>query len=423
MHSLTQGFHLKETQVDNTDNSGKMAHSSTVKLNVNAQEFVPSFKRNHLKRDEPLVGFTDLMKTYEDEEKATANLMLPWKGFPKKPEKNARSTQVALINDVDYMILPSIKRSKKQTDDILLVDLINNPETKETNDHPSTFSHAEKRNYPEQKRRENERKVALEALKLSEQRRMRVPLISPTADNANSDNVQPIIHLSRSPVRFAMEEKWKVDRLRDAKKERIERILREMTNEKQEQLKQQQLQQQNKIRNDTVEPKSSISDQQKSEKNDQGTTKKRYIPTTKEWDEQCRAKYLAKLNADKQNKDEPQDSATSKPLPPKSNVVNISPSGVIRLGDLRATTKPLYCPPNDLLDTEKRKGNITHFRPLPNWTIRQTPQEPLKVLTNKMGKIVQRYSIEQLLAFEPQPGDLEKPYLDEALNNLGFLCD
>jgi len=313
------------------------------------------------------------------------------------------------------MILPCVKRTKKPREQKLIGDVAKN---NAPNGNVPTTSNVIS-NTDEEKRRE----VALEALKLSEQRRLRGSLIAPIEENENSHKAQPVIHLSRSPIRFTPEERIKVDRLRVAKRERIERILREMTNEKQEQLKKQQLQQQKKIRYDDKVQKTPSTKDQESEKKIEVTpvTKKRYIPTTKEWDEQCRAKYMAKKDAEKQDgssKDGP-----AKPPLVNPNLVNITPSGVIRLGDLRATSSPRYCPPSELLEAEKRRGNLTHFRPLANWTTRRSPLIPLKILVNQKGKVVERYSIEQLLDLEPQPGDLEKPSLDENVYNLGLLCE
>ncbi|KAH8366504.1 hypothetical protein KR084_012446 [Drosophila pseudotakahashii] len=422
MHHLIQGPQIKETHLENEGFTGKLACASTVKLNANAQEFVPRYKRAESSKDEAVVDCNEMKTAVENEQKIKSNLTLPWKGFPKKSEK-------FLLNDVDYMILPCIKRSKKPKEEKLLVDLVPHTGTKEmapssaSNVIPNTSSLAEKPYDAEEKRREHERKVALEALKLSEQRRMREPLVPPIQGLENSNDAQPVIHLSRSPIRFTPEERVKVDRLRVAKRERIERILREMTNEKQEQLKLQQVQQQKKIRYEANEQKPSIAIEQEPAKKvevAEVVPKKRYIPTTKEWDEQCRAKYLARMSAEKNKQ-----SGLTPPTPPltNSNVVNITASGIIRLGDLRATAKPRYCPPAELLAAEKRRGNLTHFRPLANWNIRRNPLAPFREPINQKGHIVQRYSIEKLLELEPQPEELKNPSFNEALYSLGFLCD
>ncbi|XP_037710163.1 uncharacterized protein LOC119547387 [Drosophila subpulchrella] len=415
MHKLSQGPNLKKNQEENGDFSAKLAAASTVKLNANAQEFVPRFKREESTKDE------DVVDSNENEQRIKTNLSLPWKGFPKKSERSTRSAQVVLLNDVDYMILPCVKRTKMPREQKLIGDVAKNSGPK--GNVPTTSSNVISNTDVEEKRREQERKVALEALKLSEQRRLRGSLIAPMEENENSHKAQPVIHLSRSPIRFTPEERIKVDRLRVAKRERIERILREMTNEKQEQLKKQQTQQQKKIRyDDNVQKTASTKDQDPEKKVEVATvTKKRYIPTTKEWDEQCRAKYMAKKDAEKQ--DGSSKEGPAKPPLVNPNLVNITPSGVIRLGDLRATSTPRYCPPSELLNAEKRRGNLTHFRPLANWTTRRSPLTPMKNLINQKGKVVERYSIEQLLDLEPQPGDLEKPSLDDNVYNLGLLCE
>ncbi|XP_043644329.1 uncharacterized protein LOC122613955 [Drosophila teissieri] len=439
MYNWIQGLHLNECQRENEGNTGKLACEGTVKLNANAQEFVPRFKREDSPKHDAIVGNRNINNAFNEGQKIRTNLMLPWKGFPNKSEKPSRGPQVALLNDADYIGLPCTKRLKKPTEDKLHVE---NVPTTSTKVYLNTPAPAGNRFDNEEKRREHERKVALEALKLTEQRRMRDPLVTPMEGNENSKDVRPIINLSRSPIRFTPEERIRVTRLKAAKRERIERILREMTNGKQtlDKLDEQELQQ-DKISFDNeseepIKPKEPYEPHKHSEKKDEVpvVTKKRYIPTTKEWDEQCRAKQLAKMEAQKQSprgvqEDSPAPSSeypvgdSSKQPSIKANVVNITPWGVIRLGDLRATTQPRYCPPAELLDAEKRRGNLTHFRPLPNWTIRRSPQVPLKILLNQRGKIVQRYSIDQLLVLEPQPEELEEPRVDEALLGLGFLCD
>ncbi|KAI8042332.1 uncharacterized protein LOC128261972 [Drosophila gunungcola] len=419
---------IKEIQVENENKTGMLAVTSTVKLNVNAKEFVPRFNIEESSKDEAECVTNEIKKTFEtlDEQNANTNLMLPWKGFPKKAETSNRNTRIVWFNDADYMIRPCAKRTKKSKDEKPLVDMVKYPDVKETL--PTTSANSNQN--AEEKRREKERKVAVEALKLAEQRRMRAPLVPSTPANENCNDGQPVVHLSRSPIKFSPEERIRVDSLRAAKRERIERVLREMTNEKQEelekleklekleQLEQQKLQQQKHISNDPIHH---ITIQKETEKKEAVALvrKNRYIPTTKEWDERCRAKQMAKMEAEKQDS---KNSNSSKANAVNPSLVEITSSGVIRLGDLRASAKPRYCPPNELLETEKRKGNLTHFRPLPNWTSRQNPHTSLNTLSNQKGKIVQRYSIEQLLEFEPQPGDLKKPILDEAVYHLGFLC-
>jgi len=80
MHKLSQGANLEKNQEENGDFSGKLAAASTVKLNVNAQEFVPRFKRVESTEDEAVVDLNE-------NEQIRTNLSLPWKGFPKKYER------------------------------------------------------------------------------------------------------------------------------------------------------------------------------------------------------------------------------------------------------------------------------------------------------------------------------------------------
>lgn len=325
---------------------------------------------------------------------------------------------------MDYIVLPSTKRFKKPIGQQLVENVSTTPSKVHLNDPVPAGNRIDH----EERRREHDRKIAVEALKLAEQRRMRDPVIAPTEGNENSKNVPPIINISRSPIKFTPNERIRVDRLRAAKRERIERILREMTNSKQSQVKKEQLKEE-KICFDNAPNESNKPNErakpmpQHPEKTNEVpiVTKKRYIPTTKEWDERCRAKHLAKMEAEKKNQMGVQDANPSQSaVPPKplvtSNVVNISPSGVIRLCDR-------FSPPAKQCDTEKRRGNLTHFRPLQNWTIRRNPPVPLNNLCNKNGKIVQRYSIDQLLVLEPQPEELEVPQLGKALLGLGFLYD
>ncbi|KMY90648.1 uncharacterized protein LOC6732584 [Drosophila simulans] len=425
MYNHIKGLHIDEYQGENEDNTRKLACEGTVKLNANAQEFVPRFKREQPAKEDAIVGNSNIGNTINDVQKPKTNLMLPWKGFPNKPQKPSRSPQVVLLNDVDYIVVPSTKRLKKPIDQLLVENVPTAPSKVHSNDPAPAANRIDH----EERRREHERKVAVEALKLAEQRRMRDPVIAPTEVNENSKNVRPIINISRSPIKFTPEERIKVDRLRAAKRERIERILREMTNSKQAQVKKEQLKQKkpDNATNEPNKPNEPAKPNQHPEKTNEvpTVTKKRYIPTTKEWDEQCRAKHLAKMEAEKKNQMGVQDANPSPSAVPSNplSVVNISPSGIIRLGDLRATAQPRCSPPAKQLDTEKRRGNLTHFRPLHNWTIRRNPQVPLKSLCNKDGKIVQRYSIEQLLLLEPKPEELEKPHVEKALLGLGFLYD
>ncbi|KAH8282166.1 hypothetical protein KR054_005850, partial [Drosophila jambulina] len=365
----------------------------TVKLNANAQEFVPQLKKPKSVTDgadlelHPIKPDTEVLA----EPQPKCKLTLPWKGFPRKPDKG----KIVLLNDVDYMIVPRAKNAKKSKDETPIAGkekpVVPKVEKPPKENIPVTPT-AAKLLEIEEKRREKERKVAVEALKLAEQRRMRGALL-PTAQNFENSETpapQPIIHLSRSPVRYTPEERLKVDRLRIAKKERIERVLKEMQNEKleQENLKKLQL---DKVPLEAGASKSS--DKAAKENKSVVAATRRYIPTTKEWDEQCRAKHQAN---------------------PKLNAVKIRSAEIIKREVPKTTDIPRYRPPSQLLMGEKRKGNLTHSLPLPNWTPRRLPQT-LPALKNRMGKVIKRYSIEQLLLLEPKPEELEKPNLDEGL--------
>jgi len=271
-----------------------------------------------------------------------------------------------------------------------------------------------------QRRVEQERKVALEALKLVEQRRMRDPLVpSPNQANENSEKTQPVVHLYRSPIRFSPEERLKVDNWRIAKRDRIEKVILEMDNEKKEQ-QQLQLQREKRI----LAPNRQINVQKKPEMEKETKEKevatKRYIPTAKEWSELRRAKHLAKMEVDKENV----KPAKTKPPVTKANENNGMPLKSSKEGDPGPSPpKPLYIPPGKLLEGEKRRGNRTHFQLSRKFSNRRSSNGPITIVLDLNGKIVQRYSIEELLQFEPQPEDLEKPHFDENFKRFGFLCD
>ncbi|KAH8324549.1 hypothetical protein KR074_010838, partial [Drosophila pseudoananassae] len=407
---------VKGNSVGDEPESG-VSGGANVQLNVNAQEFVPRCKvHSPPVTDEGTDA--DLVSSKCNEPKLKTKLTLPWKGFPKKPEK-------VLLNDVDYMIVPRIKRVKKTKNKTKVVSgeakpteekakLAKNDETIPSEADLQSALTAEKRIEADEKRRQQERKVALEALKLVEQRRMRSPLVSSSESTEDSEKSKLIIHLSRSPVRFSPEERNRVDRLRIAKKERIERVLREMKTE----LEEPQVAQVPKQKKSPSPPKAS------------SRVRKRYIPTTKEWDEQCRQKLLAAIHAADHCND-PEDEnwmpnlAHARMVEPlvSSTSYNIMPTQVIKLEDAKAAASPRYCQPAKVLHSEMRKGNLTHSRPIAHRSSRTAPQGPMKTIINKSGKIVQRYTIDQLLKFEPHPGQLEKPNFLKSATRLGFLCD
>ncbi|KAH8305502.1 hypothetical protein KR018_012432, partial [Drosophila ironensis] len=418
MKSPIPKLHFIDPELDEDD--AMPSYTSTPKLNANAQVFVPRCQQQLFKENDSQAQD----KRFEaSEPKSKVKLTLPWKGFPKKMESTSRSAQVVLLNDMDYMIMPRIKRGKKPKDDIK--SLIQEskppgPKDEEAKNSAAAQMPPEKRLEAEAKRREHERKVALEALKLVEQRRMRAPLME-----LNSTRRMPktFVHLSRSPVRFTPDERQKVDRLRIAKKDRIERVLKEMKAEPRN----------NNAQAQTQEPRKKSAQQPYGSRWAKTTevgsvgNKKRYIPTTKEWDEKCRVKQLSilenKENVNDENLNNIWETSTfaSKAIakqPFWSTAGNIM---VPKPEDPKADLIPRYRPPAKLLEGEKRKGNLTHHRPIPNWTARSEEQSPMKTLINKHGKCVRRYTIEQLLKIEPQPDELEKLNFDESMKDLGFL--
>ncbi|KQS29961.1 uncharacterized protein Dere_GG26210 [Drosophila erecta] len=367
--------------------------------------------------------YTDqIKKIFDDQDKDESSTMaLPLNTIPKRNQKPPPSAQADVFDDSDYVIVCRNKGKKT-----LLA---------------------------KERRLEQDRKVALEALKLAEQRRMRDPLVlSSDPDKENAGKVQPVVHLSRSPIRFSLEDRIKVNRLRTAKKERIEHALLEIAKEKEVQL----LQEQRKRAVNRY-----ISTQNESEEMGAGdpvdtvdtvTTKKRFIPTAKEWDEQCRlklltlekktvtpvttmtanryipttkewdeqrrAKHKGKMEAEKENI----PAKTELPLKESNGIYNTTDVSSVFVNKVvtGTTAKPSCSLPTEL-ETEKRKGNITHYKTTINWTTRKPPKMAIDINQQmesqqkddqqedrqiKKGS-VQRYSIEELLKLEPQPEDLE----------------
>lgn len=87
MYNNIKGLHINEYQRENGDNTRKLACEDTVKLNANAQEFVPRYKREQPAKDDAIVGNSNMSNTNNDDQKPKSNLMLPWKGFPNKSQK------------------------------------------------------------------------------------------------------------------------------------------------------------------------------------------------------------------------------------------------------------------------------------------------------------------------------------------------
>lgn len=70
-----------------------------MKLNVNAQEFVPRFKSEVATPNGADLDFKTIKTEIAalDERKPKCKLTLPWKGFPKKPEKGGDSRYLIVL--------------------------------------------------------------------------------------------------------------------------------------------------------------------------------------------------------------------------------------------------------------------------------------------------------------------------------------
>ncbi|XP_039500575.1 uncharacterized protein LOC120457249 [Drosophila santomea] len=473
-------------------------------LSVNAKEFVPRSKKEESSDDddESAVDLTEIKKRFEildaqktnaaaankvdmdkikkmfealDKDKSSA-MVLPWKGFPKRYERPSLSAQVVLIDDSDYVLVPRSKGKKNSLQEKLFLknaaNYMKDEDQKNMDPHSSEappqcpYTH-EKSLLARERRCEQNRKVALEALKLVEQRRMRAPLV-PSSDpgKENVGEAQPVVHLSRSPIRFSLEDRIRVDRLRAAKKERIECALLKIYNEKKVAQSVHLLQEQRKCAVSTLKETENIQtgasvatvttkrfiptakewDEQrrlklvKPEKNDvipvapekpvATMTANRYIPTTKEWDEKLRAKLKAKTETVKKNI----PAITKLPLKESNGAYDTTSVSLVFVKKVYPgiTAKPPCSQPTKQLEAEKRKGNISYFQTIINWTNRKTFKAPkMAIVINQQMESqqkaaqqevcqlkkanVQRYSIEELLKLEPQPEDLEDP-------NIKALC-
>ncbi|XP_064537297.1 titin [Drosophila montana] len=433
------------------------AAAEAAKLNVNASVFVPRSKDASVEAEDVRLG--ELKRHFEalDVRKpAQPKLMLPWKGFPKPipadrpskaPSAQSKDLRVAVIGDETK----SESRLKRAQPD------------KESSSPPASRKKPVKERsviksaVPDEKRREQERKVALEALKLVEQRRMRETL----------DQPQIIVHLTRSPVDFTPEERVRVNRLRIIKREHIESVLREMRDELE--LKQQKA--------DGVQPSSRYICLQRAAKPDTqatpqpeqqqqqlqqppppppaSSTPKRYIPTVKQWDERCKAKANeAAAGANKENnnmaggrtlikleENAPSQRGAMGPFSQGNIMHTATAVGQSKPQQQQGGAKdrelfvPRYWPPAPLVARgERRRGNLTHARnitrafancgllPTPSPAWEATAKEDYE-MPEGAKKSVKRYGMEELLQLEPQPHELEKPHIAEALQKLGFICE
>ncbi|XP_017065128.1 uncharacterized protein LOC108103894 [Drosophila eugracilis] len=431
---------LKNPLPDNYfDDSGEESDTKDVvagglvKLSASAPEFVPSLMSEELAKDEDYVGLADIRNIFmvENEQKnAKPTLaLLPWKGFPKIFERNSRNSEVLLVDDSDYVIVPRSKGRKISYEELKQIDTPKTPldgMENATQDKLATNASNVLPDFPplndrlvaaRERRREQERKVAVEALKLAEQRRLRGPFVSiPNPNNGKPEKVQPVVHLSRLPISFSKEERVVVNRMRVAKKERIEKALVEMAKEEEDQenlrlgIQERNLARGRYQRNSTNEEEVAMA-------TTSDTVPKRYIPTAKQWNEIRRARHLAKIEAEKENK----KPAKNKGILTNFNENNNAPSQIIRNANPDVPTNRNWRPPTHPLVGERRNGNITHYREIPKWSFGKTFRTPMNMSNLKIPKVVQRYTIEELLHFEPQPEDLEDPKIDVSLKKFGFL--
>ncbi|XP_034666600.1 uncharacterized protein LOC117900360 [Drosophila subobscura] len=540
-------FHIPTESVEARDVAVKSGGSGVIPLNANACVFVP---RSVAVKADSDVDHEQLKRHFEskDAKKQKTQLTLPWKGFPKRPDKAGNPTLVTAKIDEDYAFeIKSVGKRVKRENSSAEEKPLRTEKAATTEAVPS----ASEELALEEKRLEHGRKVALEALKLVEQRRARGSFVDTSKEVAAGEVVR---HISYSPVRFTPEEKVRVDKLRASKKERIERVLKEMAQKKKPmQLKpiqqkpqkekpsqanyqndpkfvqvtkhdsnqlqkdiqhaifkpktlNQALQQEkglNKmtqeklLKRDSFQPEMSQQQQQekpppqrmiqkryfglqratainaqmepvvqkevktelKPEVKTEVKTKvktevkteavvsapaRRYIPTTKEWDEKCRLRQLERLKtADKENekaKSSPNTAVTSnkpflwradsnRPLTESNSAKN--PTEMIKFGNPQvAAVIPRYVPPIPraepaelalarLLQTEKRRGNLTYAQALLSRPpVQFEPSSKYYPVCN-----IIRYTVEELLMLEPQPEQMQPPKLNGTSPGLGCFLE
>ncbi|XP_017845204.2 uncharacterized protein LOC108601784 isoform X1 [Drosophila busckii] len=445
---------LKSPMPEQLESNDKRATTeTTTELNANAFEFVPratlSESESEPKTTEQRLNLNELQRQFEalDQCKATQpKLLLPWKGFPKplRPERLNKAPAGATAKQQQPKAKAAHVACKQKKPP---AHTNKEPDCKATDKLKTT---AEKK-LAEEKRREHERKIALEALKLVEQRRSR---------ETEEPKPKPLVHLSRSPVRFTPEERVRVDRLRLIKREHIERVLREMRDELE--AKQQQ-QQQQPISNRYVALQRALKQQPASET--EAATEpvlkpaaaaaaeaaaappKRYIPTVKQWDERCKAKAskaAANKENEKQQQHQPRAAAEESSEQPARAMLasslrqNLPPQPAQQLN---AKSRELFVPrfwprAPSLASSERRRGNLTHARNIsrafPMCGLLPTPSphgqpddddDEDDDVAYECSKSIKRYSIEQLLKLEPQPQQLQKPQIEHSLLKLNFLFD
>ncbi|BFF95247.1 uncharacterized protein DMAD_12692 [Drosophila madeirensis] len=522
-------FHIPTESVEARDVAVKSGGSGVIPLNANACVFVPRSVAVEADSD---VDHEQLKRHFEskDAKKQKTQLALPWKGFPKRTDKAGNPTLVTAKIDEDYAFeIKSVGKRVKRENSSAEEKPLRTEKAATTEAVPS----ASEELALEEKRLEHGRKVALEALKLVEQRRARGSFVDTSKEVAAGEVVR---HISYSPVRFTPEEKVRVDKLRASKKERIERVLKEMAQKKKPmQLKpiqqkpqkekpsqamyqndpkfdqvtkhdsnqlqtdiqhaifkpktlSQALQQEKGQNRDSFQPEMSQQQQQekpppqrmiqkryfglqratainpqmepvvqkevKTELKPEAKTEvktaevvsapaRRYIPTTKEWDEKCRLRQLERLKtADKENekaKSSPNTAVTSnkpvlwradsnRPLTVSNSAKN--PTEMIKFVPQVAAVIPRYVPPIPraepaelalarLLQTEKRRGNLTYAQALLSRPpVQFEPSSKYYPVCN-----IIRYTVEELLMLEPQPEQMQPPKLNGTSTGLGCFLE
>ncbi|XP_034473350.1 uncharacterized protein LOC117780798 isoform X2 [Drosophila innubila] len=428
--------------------SATAATNTVGQLNVNASEFVPRSKVASEPENATLAELKRHLEALDERKPTQQRLLLPWRGFPKpmRVERPSNAKQKLIEKPDEIKNSLSLKRS--QTDKEAQTMGIRKKQLKEKT--------SMKDSVPDERKREQERKVALEALKLVEQRRMRESL---------EEKPQIIVHLNRSPVNFTPEERVRVDRLRLIKREHIERVLREMELEMKKHKTQsihstgryvglQRAAKKDSEMNTETESKQQIQTNTEPESESEKQPPRRYIPTVKQWDERCKAKAHVTA-ANKENAMtrkplvRPEENVTIQRAMISSSVDNIMPSTIASINSNcdnkeqqqhkdRELFVPRYWPPAPLVASgEKRRGNLTHARNISrafaNCGLLPTPTlpgaehvnhftEPIYELQNAT-KSVKRYGMDELLDLEPQPHELRKPYIHLELRKLGFMCE
>ncbi|KAM8717786.1 hypothetical protein ACLKA7_004483 [Drosophila subpalustris] len=436
------------TTTNTTDATGATAANNNVgQLNINASEFVPRTKAATEPENATLGELKRHFAALDERQPPHPRLLLPWKGFPKpmraeRPLSNATAVNEQKLMDTPDEIKSTLSLKRSQTDKEAPPLGIRKKQLKEKS--------SMKDSVPDEKKREQERKVALEALKLVEQRRMR--------ESVSEEKPEEIVHLTRSPVNFTAEERVRVDRLRAIKREHIERVLREMELEMKKQNTQTKqstgryvgLQRAVK-KEPEVESKAEPEAKTETKEQTEKQPPRRYIPTVKQWDERCKAKAnVAAANKEntmaRKTPVRAEDNAGIQRAMASSTLGNIMPSnGVSNCDDKeqqqikdRELFVPRYWPPAPLVASgEKRRGNLTHARNISrafaNCGLLPTPTLPgvesphnfsdqfyeLPIAT----KSVKRYGMAELLDLEPQPHELQKPHIHLSLQKLGFICE